>query len=38
MKSRAETASAYAVAPEYDELRAEPPRFKAMPKRMNLPE
>ncbi len=37
MESRAETASVYAVDPEYDELRSEP-RFKAMLKRMNLPE
>ena len=37
MESRAETASVYAVAPEYDELRSKP-RFKAMLKRMNLPE
>ena len=35
--SRAETANTYAVAPELDELRSEP-RFKAMLKRMNLPE
>jgi tetratricopeptide (TPR) repeat protein len=37
MQSRAETASAYAAAPELDDLRSEP-RFKAMLKRMNLPE
>lgn len=37
MLSRAETANLYAVAPELDELRLEP-RFKAMLKRMNLPE
>ena len=37
MESRAETARAYAVAPEYDDLRSEP-RFKAMLKRMNLPQ
>ena len=37
MTSRGETANTYAVAPEYDELRSEP-RFKAMLKRMNLPE
>ena len=37
MLSRAETASAYAVAPELDDLRSEP-RFKEMLKRMNLPE
>jgi TolB-like protein len=37
MTSRAETANTYAVAPELDELRSEP-RFKAMLKRMNLPE
>ena len=37
MTSRAETANAYAVAPELDDLRSEP-RFKAMLKRMNLPE
>ena len=35
--ARAETANSYAVAPELDELRSEP-RFKAMLKRMNLPE
>jgi TolB-like protein/Tfp pilus assembly protein PilF len=35
--SRAETASAYAVAPEFDDLRSEP-RFKEMLRRMNLPE
>jgi len=37
MVDRAETASIYAVDPDLDELRAEP-RFKAMLKRMNLPE
>jgi TolB-like protein/Tfp pilus assembly protein PilF len=37
MLARSETANAYAVAPELDELRSEP-RFKAMLKRMNLPE
>ena len=37
MLSRAETANIYAVAPELDDLRSEP-RFKAMLKRMNLPE
>ena len=37
MSSRAETANSYAVAPELDDLRSEP-RFKAMLKRMNLPE
>jgi TolB-like protein/Tfp pilus assembly protein PilF len=37
MAERAETASIYAVDPDLDELRAEP-RFKAMLKRMNLPE
>jgi serine/threonine-protein kinase len=37
MWSRAETANAYAVAPELDDLRSEP-RFKEMLKRMNLPE
>ena len=37
MLSRAETASWYAVSPQLDELRSEP-RFKAMLKRMNLPE
>jgi tetratricopeptide (TPR) repeat protein len=37
MLSRAETANTYATAPELDELRSEP-RFKAMLKRMNLPE
>ena len=37
MASRAETASAFAVSPELDDLRAEP-RFKDMLKRMNLPE
>jgi hypothetical protein len=36
-KGRAETANTYATAPELDELRSEP-RFKAMLKRMNLPE
>jgi eukaryotic-like serine/threonine-protein kinase len=37
MLSRAETANAFAVSPQFDELRDEP-RFKAMLKRMNLPE
>jgi hypothetical protein len=37
MSSRAETASLFAVAPELNDLRSEP-RFKAMLKRMNLPE
>ena len=37
MTSGAETANTYAVAPELDDLRSEP-RFKAMLKRMNLPE
>ena len=37
MSSRAETANTYAVSPDLDELRSEP-RFKAMLKRMNLPE
>jgi TolB-like protein/Tfp pilus assembly protein PilF len=37
LSSRAETANTYAVAPELDDLRSEP-RFKAMLKRMNLPE
>lgn len=37
MSGHAETANQYAVAPELDELRSEP-RFKAMLKRMNLPE
>ncbi len=37
MSSRTETANSYAVAPELDDLRSEP-RFKAMLKRMNLPE
>ena len=37
MMDRAETANGYAVDPELDDLRAEP-RFKAMLKRMNLPE
>jgi tetratricopeptide (TPR) repeat protein len=37
MMARAETANTYAVAPELDDLRSEP-RFKAMLKKMNLPE
>jgi serine/threonine protein kinase/Tfp pilus assembly protein PilF len=37
MADRAETASAYAVTSELDDLRSEP-RFKEMLKRMNLPE
>jgi TolB-like protein/Tfp pilus assembly protein PilF len=37
MLSRAETASTYAVAQQFNELRSEP-RFKAMLKQMNLPE
>jgi hypothetical protein len=37
MSSRAVIANGYAVAPELDVLRSEP-RFKAMLKRMNLPE
>lgn len=37
MSAHAETANQYAVAPELDDLRAEP-RFKEMLKRMNLPE
>ncbi len=37
MLARSETASEYGVAPELDELRSEP-RFKAMLKKMNLPE
>jgi hypothetical protein len=34
---RSEVANLYAVTPELDDLRSEP-RFKAMLKRMNLPE
>jgi TolB-like protein/Tfp pilus assembly protein PilF len=37
MATRAETANAYGVSPQLDELRDEP-RFKAMLKKMNLPE
>ncbi len=37
MLSHAENANAYAVSPQFDELRDEP-RFKAMLKQMNLPE
>jgi serine/threonine protein kinase len=37
MSGHSETANTYAVAPELDGLRSEP-RFKAMLKRMNLPE
>ena len=37
MSAHAETANQYAVAPELDDLRSEP-RFKAMLKRMKLPE
>ena len=37
MSGRSETANTYAVAPELDDLRDDP-RFKAMLKRMNLPE
>jgi tetratricopeptide (TPR) repeat protein len=37
MMSHAETASSYGVSPQLDDLRAEP-RFKAMLKRMNLPD
>jgi TolB-like protein/Tfp pilus assembly protein PilF len=37
VSGHAETAAGLAVAPEFDELRDEP-RFKAMLKRMNLPE
>ena len=37
MSDRAETANAYAVAPELDDLRSEP-RFQEMLKRMNLPD
>jgi TolB-like protein/Tfp pilus assembly protein PilF len=37
MTTRAETANAYAVTPQLDELHDEP-RFKAMLKQMNLPE
>ena len=37
MASHAETANAYGVSPQLDELHDEP-RFRAMLKRMNLPE
>jgi hypothetical protein len=37
MLTHAETANAYRVSPQLDELHDEP-RFKAMLKRMNLPE
>jgi len=37
MLAHAETANQYAIAPELDALRSEP-RFKAMLKRMKLPE
>lgn len=37
MLARSETANAYAVSPELDDLHSEP-RFKEMLKRMNLPE
>jgi serine/threonine-protein kinase len=37
MSAHAETANQYAVAPEFDDLRSEP-RFKAMLKRIKLPE
>jgi hypothetical protein len=37
MSGRSQTANAYAVAPELDDLRSEP-RFKEMLKRMKLPE
>ena len=37
MLDRSETATAYAIAPELDDLRSEP-RFKAMLKRMHLPD